>query len=206
MSEEGEALALIPGIYFNGANSFAFVQVRAANEYHVIVPFCASQVYAAHRRVLLVQKFPVSAFHAARQGVDVTIGPNHFSTSKARATHCFHMVTLLQVVLHVATPDGTAEGEFELVAPFAGAWPVSRTSEGPMGWLGRVPGMQCYHSVLSFGHGLRGAVHLTAKRNDTRQECGQRMFIAFAGFLRCTATILAHSPTCNMRVPHRLFC
>lgn len=104
------------------------------------------QIFFAKRKLLLLQRLPASDFVANSFVFDATVGKSHF--------------TLHNFSLHVETEQGSVEGDIELVPPLA-PWPVTKTSMGCMGWMGRVPLMQCYHGVLSFTHSLRGSLRVT---------------------------------------------
>ncbi|QOC26536.1 hypothetical protein IC744_09410 [Microbacterium hominis] len=39
-------------------------------------------------------------------------------------------------------------------------WPVTAREPGIMGWYGLVPFMECFHGVVSFGHGLAGTLEV----------------------------------------------
>lgn len=39
-------------------------------------------------------------------------------------------------------------------------WPVTLREPGIMGWYGLVPFMECFHGVVSFGHGLSGTLEV----------------------------------------------
>ena len=81
--------------------------------------------------------FPPGDFAASADRFDVTIAGNHFA------------------------PDGVTldvpqlRGRVEFTTPLD-PWPVTWRSPGIMGWYGLVPFMECYHGVVSFGHGLGG--------------------------------------------------
>lgn len=86
-------------------------------------------------------EFPVQEFHASTDRFDVTVGQNHFDA---------HGVTL-----HL--PQLT--GNLEYSSPID-PWPVTLASPGIMGWYGMVPFMECFHGIVSFGHGLTGSLQV----------------------------------------------
>ena len=45
-------------------------------------------------------------------------------------------------------------------------WPVTPLSPGAMGWYAFVPGMECYHGVVSFGHSIEGKLELDGETVD----------------------------------------
>jgi len=81
--------------------------------------------------------FPPEAFHAAPHRFDVRVGPNHFSDRG--------------VELDLPGLRGRIEYTSALVP-----WPVTFREPGIMGWYGFVPALECFHGVVSFGHGLHG--------------------------------------------------
>lgn len=97
------------------------------------------------------QRYERSQFHADDNTLDVTVGPNRF-TSRG-------------VVLDV--PDAGLRGEVHYTDPLD-PWPVTPWAPGVMGWYAWVPFMECYHGVLSFRHGLAGTLEQdgTALRFD----------------------------------------
>jgi hypothetical protein len=92
-------------------------------------------------------RYPAQAFEAAREALDVRIGPNRF--------------TLRSLSLQIDTPELMLNGEatWEAMTP----WPVTPLAPGAMGWYGWLPFLECYHGVLSFDHRLHGS--LTASGN-----------------------------------------
>ena len=83
--------------------------------------------------------YPVDRFTASSEVFDVRVGANHFSASGAT-------LDLPQLRGRI---DFTSRLE---------PWPVTWRSPGIMGWYGLVPFMECYHGVVSFGHGLDGSL------------------------------------------------
>jgi hypothetical protein len=56
-------------------------------------------------------------------------------------------------------------GNITYTSPLDG-WPVKATSPGAMGPYAFVPFMECYHGVVSFGHGLTGQVSFNGTEVD----------------------------------------
>jgi tocopherol cyclase len=83
--------------------------------------------------------YPVEEFNAASDAFDVRVGGNHFSPSGAT-------LDLPQLTGRIDYTTGLEP------------WPVTWRSPGIMGWYGLVPFMECYHGIVSFGHGLSGTV------------------------------------------------
>jgi hypothetical protein len=81
--------------------------------------------------------FPSSSFHASSERFEVSVAGSRFSPEG---------VTLDLPQL---------SGQIAFTSPMD-PWPVTWRSPGIMGWYGLVPFMECYHGVVSFGHGLDG--------------------------------------------------
>ncbi|MFC9919486.1 tocopherol cyclase family protein [Agromyces binzhouensis] len=86
-------------------------------------------------------RFPVEAFTASPHGFDVEVGPNRFDAQG---------VTLDLPQLR---------GRIEHTDPLR-PWPVTLREPGIMGWYGLVPFMECFHGIVSFGHGLSGTLEV----------------------------------------------
>ncbi len=85
-------------------------------------------------------RYPLETFWAADDRFEVHIGPNRFD-----------MTTM---ALLIERPEQQIVGQvrFGSVTPF----PVSLPSPGIMGWYAWVPGMECYHGVVSLDHLIYG--------------------------------------------------
>ncbi|WP_084104752.1 tocopherol cyclase family protein [Demequina sp. NBRC 110056] len=88
------------------------------------------------------ETFPAGAFHADRRRFDVTVGPNRFSERG----------------IELNLSGSGLRGEVRFTTPLD-PWPVTLASPGIMGPFGWVPVMECYHGLVSFGHGLEGTLH-----------------------------------------------
>ena len=121
---EERRYAIIPGIIL-GAKGHAFIQVLEG-----------------HTRRSAYHEFPLEAFQADRQRLEVRIGDNLFTREGVR------------LALDRPGPLGSLRGQlaFEGGRP----WPVRWYSPGIMGWYAWVPTMECYHGVLSFDHAIQG--------------------------------------------------
>lgn len=86
-------------------------------------------------------KFETSEFSASADEFDVTLGKNHFSSKG--------------VTLDLPELRGSIRFESAL-----DPWPVKPLSPGIMGWFGAVPFMECFHGIVSFGHGLSGTLQV----------------------------------------------
>lgn len=80
-----------------------------------------------------------SEFAASSGRFEVQVGPNRFSADG--------------VELELPQLRGTIRYS-ESLAP----WPVTLREPGIMGWYGLVPFMECFHGIVSFGHGLSGTL------------------------------------------------
>ncbi|MEV6345260.1 tocopherol cyclase family protein [Actinoplanes sp. NPDC051851] len=87
------------------------------------------------------QRYDRSEFRARADRYDVTVGPNRFTASG--------------MVLDV--PEAGLRGEIRYTGPLD-PWPVRLWAPGAMGWYAWVPFLECYHGILSFGHGLSGTL------------------------------------------------
>lgn len=86
-------------------------------------------------------RFEVSDFEAASDRFDVRVGGNTFSPSG--------------VTLDLPQLRGSIRYTTELQP-----WPVTLREPGIMGWYGMVPFMECFHGIVSFGHGLSGELNV----------------------------------------------
>ena len=134
-SSEQHRLAVIPGI-FKGADpstSHAFVQVldgmSGEATYH---------------------EYPPQAFQAAKEGLDVYVGPNRF--------------TLHTVTLDIDTPRRSVRGTLNLsdLTP----WLSTVTSPGVMGFFAWIPFLQTYHGVVSLDHVIDGSLTFEGETID----------------------------------------
>ena len=88
--------------------------------------------------------FDVSEFEAADDHFEVRVGPNRFTTTG----------------VYLETPQ--LSGELTYTSEMD-PWPVTFLEPGAMGWYGHVPFMECFHAVVSFGHGLSGELTVEGK-------------------------------------------
>ncbi|MET1017979.1 MAG: tocopherol cyclase family protein [Leifsonia flava] len=84
-------------------------------------------------------RFPLSAFRASSGSFDVEVGGNRFGREGVTLD-----LPQLRGTLRYTTP----------LEP----WPVTVREPGIMGWYGLVPFMECFHGIVSFGHGLAGSL------------------------------------------------
>lgn len=91
--------------------------------------------------------FDVSEFEAADDHFDVRVGPNRFTATG----------------VHLETPQLT--GDLHYTSELD-PWPVTLLEPGAMGWYGHVPFMECFHAVVSFGHGLSGELTIEGTQHS----------------------------------------
>lgn len=101
-------------------------------------------------------QFPIDAFQASRKSFAIEIGDNSFTQDR--------------IQLDIDSDAGSLKGElhFDQTIP----WPVSIGSPGIMGWYAWVPGMECYHGVLSFDHRIEGSLSLDGESLDFSEGRG----------------------------------
>ena len=124
-------LAVIPGIYL-GADGSADRRDEAFVQ--VLDGVTGRSWY---------ERYDAADFHAASDRIDVTIGPNRF--------------TERGLTLDLEETGLRGQVQFSTALD---PWPVTMRSPGIMGWYAWVPVMECYHGVVSFGHGLSGSLSL----------------------------------------------
>jgi hypothetical protein len=100
-------------------------------------------------------RYDVSEFEASDDHFEVRVGPNRFSATG----------------VHLETPQLTGDITFTTELD---PWPVTLGAPGAMGWYGHVPFMECFHAVVSFGHGLTGDLHI---------EGAQQSFASGRGYI-----------------------
>lgn len=91
--------------------------------------------------------FPVEQFRADARRFDVHVGDNRFSPTG----------------VHLELPQLSGDLDF---TPALDPWPVRWRSPGVMGPYGLVPFMECYHGVVSLGHGLSGQLQVHGQMQD----------------------------------------
>lgn len=84
-------------------------------------------------------RFAASEFEASDRRFEVRVGPNHFSAEG----------------MTLELPQ--LRGRINYTSPLE-PWPVTLREPGIMGWYGLVPLMECFHGIVSFGHGLAGSL------------------------------------------------
>ena len=94
--------------------------------------------------------YPMEQFQTFFSKFQLGIGKNKFDAS--------------HLLVDIDQPEGQLSGEIKFGE--LNPWPVTFTSPGVMGWYAWVPGMECYHGVLSFDHSLQGSLTLNGKTTD----------------------------------------
>ena len=119
---------------------------------------CFTQTLDGRTGRTAYHRYPLEAFSAAPDRLDIRVGPNRFTRES--------------ISLDLESPTDSLRGELR----FAGGegWPVTPLSPGIMGWYAFAPFMECYHGVLSFDHAISGA--LTAD-GETIDFTGGRGYI-----------------------------
>jgi hypothetical protein len=148
-----------PAIYQGGSRSrryfegWYFKLVDATSEHSVsLIPGVSFSADGATRQafVQLVRAggrsryfaFPAEAFAFSKDRFSVAVGPSSFSVSGLE--------------LDLRDEEGGVSGSVGF-GPWS-PWPVRPFSPGAMGWYRFVPGMECYHGVLSMDHALSGTL------------------------------------------------
>ena len=94
--------------------------------------------------------FPSEVFSVVPGEMDITLDSNHFTQQG------------ISLDLHGDGLEVQGELHFSELHP----WPVSVLSPGVMGWFAWVPGMECYHGIVSMDHGLRGSLQINGQTMD----------------------------------------
>jgi tocopherol cyclase len=97
-------------------------------------------------------KYPLDDLKASDKKFELTIGGSSFSIGEMR-------LNLEQGGYRI-----TARIGFKDTYP----WPVKLLSPGVMGWYAFVPGMECYHGILSMDHAIEGFIEADGIRTDLR--------------------------------------
>lgn len=128
-------------------------------------------------------RYDSAEFAASDRAFEVTVGPNRFNAQG----------------VHLDLPSLT--GDVAFVDSFD-PWPVTWRRPGIMGPYAWAPMMECYHGVVSFGHGLSGELHadgitydLTGGRGYIEKDWGR----AFpAGYVWMHSNHLEQAPEASL--------
>jgi len=94
--------------------------------------------------------FPIEAFSFQKGAMDIRVGKSHFTKNH------------ISLDLDQQGIDIKGRVEFH----HQQLWPVTIFSPGVMGWYAWVPGMECYHGIVSMDHSLHGQLKLNGKTHD----------------------------------------
>lgn len=92
-------------------------------------------------------RYDISEFEASDDQFQVRVGPNTFGPKG----------------VHLETEQLTGDITFTSALD---PWPVTLLEPGAMGWYGHVPFMECFHAVVSFGHGLAGDLNTEGTKHS----------------------------------------
>ena len=94
--------------------------------------------------------FPYDAFSFVPGEMDLHLAGNHFTQQG------------ISLDLHGDGLDVQGDLYFSELHP----WPVRVASPGVMGWFAWVPGMECYHGIVSMDHSLQGSLLVNGHTMD----------------------------------------
>ena len=94
--------------------------------------------------------FSLDQFSFQPGKMDLRIGENHFTRN--------------HISLDLNQPNMRLTGSVDYSSQYP--WPVSVFSPGVMGWYAWVPGMECYHGIVSMDHALSGSLTMNGKSLD----------------------------------------
>ena len=104
----------------------------------------------ARARKMNYFRYSLDDMKAGDKKFELTIGESFFSTSEMT-------LNLKQGIDRII-----ARISFKDTYP----WPVKVLSPGVMGWYAFVPGMECYHGILSMDHAVEGFIEINGIRKD----------------------------------------
>ncbi|WP_116105907.1 tocopherol cyclase family protein [Lewinella sp. IMCC34191] len=96
------------------------------------------QVLDGARACSTYHEYTIHDFRPAADRFSLQVGPHHFATDH----------------LCIDLPDLNIDLQFNELTP----WRRRPLAPGVMGWYGFIPGMQCYHGLISLHHGLKGTI------------------------------------------------
>lgn len=118
---------------------------------HAFIMFLDARVQRMH-----YFRYPLDELKASDKKFELIVGQSSFSISEMR-------LNLEQgekrIVAHIGFKDTYP-------------WPVRLLSPGVMGWYAFVPGMECYHGILSMDHVLEGFVEIDGIKTDLNNGRG----------------------------------
>lgn len=95
-------------------------------------------------------RYPLDGLKAGDKKFELTIGGSFFSTGE------------INLNLEQGGDRIIARISFKDIYP----WPVKLLSPGVMGWYAFVPGMECYHGILSMDQAVKGFIEVNGIRKD----------------------------------------
>jgi len=104
----------------------------------------------ARARKMNYFRYSLDDMKAGDKKFELTIGESFFSTSE------------MTLNLKQGRDRIIARISFKDTYP----WPVKVLSPGVMGWYAFVPGMECYHGILSMDHAVEGFIEINGIRKD----------------------------------------
>ncbi len=143
-ADQSQRWAVIPGI-FRGLKIDNDTQTGSPTASTTDVAFV--QVLDGKTGRSWFHEFAISEFEAETKSFSVRVGDNHFDSHGA--------------TLNLPQLKGRIE-----YASAIDSWPVTLASPGIMGWYGLVPFMECFHGIVSFGHGLNGKLEVEGVEVD----------------------------------------
>ncbi|PPK88214.1 tocopherol cyclase-like protein [Neolewinella xylanilytica] len=151
----GRRRAFFEGWYFKvviPAEEFAFafipgISYDAEGRGHSFL-----QVLDGTRATTAYHTYTVHDFRPAADRFSVQVGPHHFATDR----------------LCIDLPDL----QLDLTLTDLHPWPARTLAPGVMGWYGFVPGMQCYHGLVSLHHRLTGTIRHDGRSVDLTTGVG----------------------------------
>ena len=95
-------------------------------------------------------RFGMEEFHADRNILNLFIGKNRFTADAME--------------LDLSAPGLQVHGRlaFTGLTP----WPVTLLAPGIMGWYAWIPGMECFHGVISLDHRISGQLSINGNKKD----------------------------------------
>lgn len=93
-------------------------------------------------------RYPLDGLKASDKKFELTIGGSFFSTDG--------------ISLNIEQGEDLITAHISFREAYS--WPVKLLSPGVMGWYAFVPGMECYHGILSMDHSIEGFIEVNGIR------------------------------------------
>lgn len=97
-------------------------------------------------------RYPLDDFKAEAKKFELTIGESSFSMKEMK--------------LNLEQGKNLITARIDFKNPYP--WPVKLLSPGVMDWYAFVPGMECYHGILSMDHAINGFLEANGIRTDLK--------------------------------------